>query len=256
VIALRRPKHVPKLLATKGKALADTAHALFSGDPAGFSAGTKTIPFDSTVYGSKAVKRRLLRLQADKCCFCESKISHNAYGDVEHFRPKAAWKQSGKNRLSRPGYYWLAYEWRNLLLCCQLCNQRHKGNLFPLRDPGTRAKSPSDTLAKEEPMFINPSTENPEAFIGFRGDTPYPINNDPRARLTIARLGLKRKPLRERRLDRLEIAKMIYQIASGIIPTSVPHRNEARALLASLSSPASEYSAALKCAVTDGFAFV
>ena len=256
MIELIRPTRVPSVLTKKGKPLAEAAHTLFSANPASYRDGISTFVFDSKVYGDKAVKEELLKMQADKCCFCESKITHISYGDVEHFRPKAAWKQSAHDGLSRPGYYWFAYEWSNLLLCCQLCNQRHKRNLFPLLNPLARALSLGDDVTNEDPMFINPSTENPETLIGFRGDTPYPINDDPRAKLTIEGLGLKRKPLRDRRLAWLEAVKKVYQIAKGIIPASAAHKNEAVGLLTKWSSPGSEYSAAVKCAVNDGFVFV
>ncbi|MDB5246711.1 MAG: hypothetical protein JWQ40_1105 [Segetibacter sp.] len=65
--------------------------------------------FDSKIYGSAEVKNCLIALQNYKCCFCESKIGHIGYGDVEHYRPKAGWVQ-GNEKLNKPGYYWLAYE--------------------------------------------------------------------------------------------------------------------------------------------------
>ena len=70
--------------------------------------------------------------------FCESKVSHIAYGDVEHFRPKAGYRQRPEDPLVQPGYYWLAYEWSNLLFCCQLCNQRFKATIS--RSPTTRGE--------------------------------------------------------------------------------------------------------------------
>ena len=44
--------------------------------------------FDSSVYGHKTVKKALIEAQHGKCCFCEAKVVHISYGDVEHFRPK------------------------------------------------------------------------------------------------------------------------------------------------------------------------
>ena len=61
----------------------------------------------------------LLKAQHDKCCFCESKVTQVAYGDVEHYRPKAGYRQEHGAPLGRPGYYLLAYEWSNLMFCCQ-----------------------------------------------------------------------------------------------------------------------------------------
>jgi uncharacterized protein (TIGR02646 family) len=236
--------------------MAAETHSAVASDLPAHRSGAKKLEFDSTVYGASEVKQALLAMQADKCCFCESKITHIAYGDVEHFRPKAGWRQNSGDPLTRPGYYWLAYEWSNLLLCCQLCNQRFKGNLFPLRDSALRAVAPGDDLAKEEPLFINPSVENPEALIGFRGEMPYPINGDPRAERTISDLGLDRETLRERRLERLEMLRWAHKIALGEISASDDDRDEAAALLQTFSRPDAEYSAAVKAAIADGFQYV
>ena len=126
--------------------------------------------FDSGLYGAKSVKNGLKKAQLDKCAFCESKISHIAWGDVEHFRPKAAYRQGANEPLIRPGYYWLAYEWSNLLFCCQLCNQRFKGNDFPLIDVTRRAKSHHDSIRAEQPLFIHPAIGDPSLFLEFRAE--------------------------------------------------------------------------------------
>jgi hypothetical protein len=110
---------------------------------ADYCAGTRTFSFDPAIYGDVAVKAALVAAQHKKCCFCESIVGTD--GDVEHFRPKAACRQTSGDALTRPGYYWLAYDWSNLLLACGPCNQRHKGNLFPLADPSRRVTSHKDT---------------------------------------------------------------------------------------------------------------
>jgi uncharacterized protein (TIGR02646 family) len=245
----------PAILTEEGPDLVSTAEAAFNSDPAAYQAGDKTLAIDRDVYGHNSVKESLKEMQNEKCCFCESQITHIAYGDVEHFRPKAAWKQEDNDPLTRPGYYWLAYDWPNLLLCCQLCNQRHKANLFPLVDPSQRAHVAAD-VTNEEPVFINPSNENPEPLLAFRGDTPFAVSGNTRAARTISGLGLKRKPLRNRRLEKLEDLKLVHQIATGVIPASVAKQNEAIDLMQRRSAPNAEYSSAVKCAVGDGFAFV
>lgn len=89
---------------------------------------------------------------------CESKIGHIGYGDVEHFRPKAGWIQNIE-QLHEPGYYWLAYEWENLLLSGQRCNQHHKKNFFPLIKPSDRALSHHADASDEQPVFIHAANE-------------------------------------------------------------------------------------------------
>lgn len=53
------------------------------------------------------VKDALDKIYSKKCAYCEKKIFE--HGQVEHYRPKSI-------------YYWLAYSWDNLLLCCSACN--------------------------------------------------------------------------------------------------------------------------------------
>jgi hypothetical protein len=111
--------------------------------------GRLDLEFDRDVYA--LAKPALVAAQHEKCAFCEAKIRHTQPGDVEHFRPQAATRQSKDAPLRKPGYYWLAYEWTNLLLACAECNRRGKGNLFPLRDDARRAHHHRDPIQNEEP---------------------------------------------------------------------------------------------------------
>lgn len=143
-------------------------------------------------------------MRHDKCCFCEAKLTHISYGDVEHYRPKAAYKQADSEPLTSPGYYWLAYTWDNLLLSCTLCNQQYKKNLFPLQNPTDRARSHNDNIAAETPLLLNPTFSNPQDFIGFRAEIPYALNSNLHGKTTIAALGLDRENLNERRRTKLD----------------------------------------------------
>ena len=191
----------PSVLLHKGK---DACRS----DCAAFDGGARGFDFKRTIYADATVKNALRRAQHDKCCFCESKVSHVAHGDVEHFRPKARCRQS-RGGSPLPGYYWLAYEWTNLLYCCQVCNQRGKGDLFPLRDPGNRAASHHDDLHKEEPLFLNPAAEDPSEHIEFRDEQARPKKRSPKGRLTIQALGLNRTELRHQRLKYLRLLRQI-----------------------------------------------
>lgn len=64
-----------------------------------------------------------------RCAYCESSTSVVAFGDVEHFRPKSV-------------YWWLAYCYDNYTFSCQICNQKHKGDKFPLASPLKQMKGP------------------------------------------------------------------------------------------------------------------
>lgn len=162
------------------------------------------LEFDNTIYGHKSVKDVLVAMQHKKCAFCEADVRHVAPGDVEHFRPKAGVKQCDGDALERPGYWWLAYEWENLLFACSVCNSRGKGNLFPLENALKRCRKKTDALTGEKPLFINPADpneEDPEHLIEWRGSEPVAANGNMRARVTITALGLDRSDLWDHRRE-------------------------------------------------------
>lgn len=80
---------IPNILSTKGVAATVELINRFNNGEIEFA----STDFDSGIYGNKEVKNKLIETQDGKCCFCESKIAHISYGDVEHFRPKAGWVQ-------------------------------------------------------------------------------------------------------------------------------------------------------------------
>ena len=168
-----------------------------------YDQGERDFEFDSGIYAAKSVKNALVKAQHGKCCFCESQVTHVDYGDVEHFRPKGGFRQKESDPLSKPGYYWLAYDWSNLFLSCALCNQRYKRNLFPLLDRSKRARSHHDDIGDERPLFLNPAEDDPEKHIRFRAETPYAIGGSRRGKATIAALALDRPELQEMRRRRL-----------------------------------------------------
>ena len=175
-----------------------------------------TFVFDSSLYAAKSVKNALLKEQHDKCCFCESKVSHVAYGDVEHYRPKAGYRQNASDSLRRPGYYWLAYEWSNLLFCCQICNQKFKRNLFPLADTARRAVSHHDDISCEKPLLLHPGVNDPAEFLDFREEYLFAIDANPRGTKTIEALGLNREPLAKMRRDQLVLFNLLVEFRKVI----------------------------------------
>ncbi|HEX8349443.1 MAG TPA: hypothetical protein VF598_05760 [Hymenobacter sp.] len=163
------------------------------------------------IYNDIRVKERLRADQHNKCCYCESYFSSTSYGDVEHFRPKAGYQQDAADTLHKPGYYWLAYEWENLYFACQLCNQRYKGNYFPLANPAYRACSHADNLALEQPLLPDLATENPAAHLTFVQDAAQAL--DERGSVCIRVFGLDRPELIRRRIDKLKALKHAEFIA-------------------------------------------
>jgi uncharacterized protein (TIGR02646 family) len=165
--------------------------------------------FDASIYAHPSVKDALRQAQHRKCAFCESFFDHTGYGDVEHFRPKAGYKQRDSDQLRQPGYYWLAYAWDNLFYSCQLCNQRFKRNLFPLKDGRRRARSHTHGLDKEEPLLVDPSRLDAAAFIGFHEEQAYALGGCPEGKTTIEVLGLNRSELAEARGRSLKVLRWL-----------------------------------------------
>lgn len=134
----------------------------------------------------KQSKDQLKKETHDKCAYCEAPTSLVAYGDVEHYRPKSV-------------YWWLAYNYDNYLVSCQLCNQKFKKAKFPVRN--TRLKAPrvaknstdthlnnlAGTLGPdpldntqvqafealhlaERPLLLNPYIDNPSNIFAWQAD--------------------------------------------------------------------------------------
>lgn len=250
MIAIQRSAE-PAILSSNGKTERDALCKRYDSGNTIF----KTTDFKAEIYGHESVKTALKTMQHDKCCFCESKISHISYGDVEHFRPKAGYKQSKnkEDKLSSTGYYWLAYDWNSLLLSCTLCNQRYKANLFPLLDATKRAKNHHDNIADETPLFINPTSQNPEHHIEFR--EAIVVAKDEYGQHTIESLGLNRDALKQQRAAKLELIIHLakFVIAAEKHPEDVELKETAKKASLNLLKhlqPQAEYSAMIKAALS------
>lgn len=239
MIRVRKPVEPPKVLRTKGASARHSLSAAYSRAPRSYETGRKSFEFDSGLYAHAQVKQALREAQHDKCAFCESKFAHISYGDVEHFRPKAGWRQEEGEPLTQPGYYWLAYEWANLFLSCTLCNQRFKRNLFPLQTPTRRARSHKDEVTAEDPLLLDPSVDDPEAFISFREEVPYAVGGRARGEATIRILGLRRAELAEQRRDRLGYVKALRDL----VKLRGPEAAEAQDLLQRMQQDSAAYAA-------------
>lgn len=137
---------------------------------------------DPKLYGRKSIREEYFFSKDSpfysKCVYCETLISRTSEGDIEHFRPHGAvssksWEpimipDAQGQEIPHPGYYWLAYDWKNLVPACQTCNRSGKigtrrigkSTRFPVAK--THASQPGDDLAAEEPLLINPASGDPE----------------------------------------------------------------------------------------------
>lgn len=147
-----------------------------------------------------------------KCAYCETKISRAAFTErIDHYRPKDTIRiidaisiyqiendkpynrkliqVLNKSRKPHRGYFWLGYEWTNLLPTCSQCNLK-KSNIFPLENEENRISDDLDVerifvndmfdfkyfkgnsikLKSEEPLLLNPELDKVEKHLLFHGN--------------------------------------------------------------------------------------
>ena len=106
-----------------------------------------------------------------------------------------------------PGYYWLAYDYLNLLPACSACNRRAgdaasgvntgKSDIFPTLDDHWAACP--EEVPEELPALLNPWLDDPAEHLCFDPDTGLVEGATDRGRVTVDLLGLNRDGLPEAR---------------------------------------------------------
>jgi uncharacterized protein (TIGR02646 family) len=119
------------------------------------------------------IKAAVLRETHHKCAYCEAKMRHVDFGDVEHVYPKR----------HRPD---LVVAWTNLTLACAVCNT-FKAHYYSTTSP-----------------LVHPYEEDPATHVVFLGPMVFHIPGDAKGERTWKRLRLNRVELLERRAERLE----------------------------------------------------
>ena len=246
MVRIDKPEEAPEVLRTRGKKKRRVMASLYTRFAENYNQGKKSFRkhLDPRIYGHPSVRETLIEAHHGKCCYCEMKLRD---GDIEHFRPKG--RVADDN--THPGYYWLAYEWSNLLFACKTCNQRFKRTLFPLRDPSKRARSHQGNLSEEEPLLIHPAEEDPERFISFQKHEAVALH--PRGKTTIEVLGLNQRELREARLEQYKDLERLHTIIQlkGVLPTDFV--NTAQEALDKAVSNQAQYSAMARAVLKAGF---
>lgn len=174
---------VKKDLADKPAILshADTVAALHrihqQGNGASISEKYYQDPYHEEGKRQMRVRDKLNEFYLHKCAYCETLCK----AEIEHYRPKKAVKDPQANN----GYYWLCYEWSNLIPSCHDCNTSGgKGNQFPVK--GTRLLTPSmlpdgtldlsksvagqSPLIDEQPYLLHPELDEPDGYLGVQLD--------------------------------------------------------------------------------------
>ncbi len=203
MIAIAKSPVPPTSLASAAPAARQALEQAYDADPAGCQQpGAVALKPQRGIYAARDVKQQLRVDQYQKCAYCETCFVHSSPGDVEHYRPKAGYRQTATGRVQGPGYYWLAYDWQNLLFACEDCNRARKRQLFPLaNDPTGRARTHHDSLAQEAPLLLNPTAVDPAVHLTFADEVATPLT--PEGRATIAACALNRVALLADRRERL-----------------------------------------------------
>ena len=197
MIHIKRPKHAPSSLKKvysgrvkspkiPGKTETETVIKRYTDYLS--STQDKQFQFKYERYSDREVNAALRNLFHGKCAYCESRYAATQPMDIEHWRPKGEIKEHVPNKKPKsikPGYYWLAADWSNLLPSCIDCNRGRtqvdkfegtevvlgKQNQFPLEKPDKRVRSHEnfdENVGKSEgPLLINPCDEDPEDFFRY-----------------------------------------------------------------------------------------
>jgi uncharacterized protein (TIGR02646 family) len=160
ILLIKRPK--PRVLEVNAQRWTTELLAIID-------AGEDPSPTKKGRYNHQDIKSELLLETQEKCAYCESKLTHVTYGDIEHITPKSA----------RPE---LSFEWLNLTVACDVCNTK---------------KSNKEGL-------IDPYIPNPEDHFLFLGPMMFLKSENDAARIAHTVLDLNRTPLLERRKEKLD----------------------------------------------------
>lgn len=181
-----------------------------------------------------------------KCAYCEGFCK----AEIEHYRPK----KGVVGLTGHKGYYWLCYEWSNLIPSCRYCNtEGGKGNQFPIA--GMRVNLPSfnldftinkaqsyassSPLIDEKPYLLHPEIDNPSDYLGVKLDSQGEgiiltgiDGSNQRGDQTIQICNLNRKELKLKRLRVVdEFIKCINLQFIAVKDGLLPPKNLSKALV-------------------------
>lgn len=243
MINVVRPKDVPEILTTNGVKENEENKRLYEDKPASYLDGTDKFDIKPAIYGDrKTVKAILKKAQHYKCCYCE-KDQEDEDGAVEHYRPKGEYKNGEKGHEGKPGYYWLAYEWTNLLFVCNKCN-RAKSSYFPLlQGESNRARCHQDTIDAETPLIIDPSTNiDISQHIDFKNQFIQISGNSKYGQETIKYCQLDRDALNNKRYKAIKEIEKCIAILKGELAMQEKDIEDSKSYLRDVLDGIAEYS--------------
>jgi len=126
-----------------------------------------------TDYRYPANKDALRAASFDKCMYCESKVSHLYFGDVEHIKPKSLFPT-------------LEFAWDNLGFVCARCNNAKRDQWH------------------DHTPYVNPYDEDPLTHLAPLGVLVVHRAGSERGEVTWRDIDLNRTELLERRGERIK----------------------------------------------------
>jgi energy-coupling factor transporter ATP-binding protein EcfA2 len=168
-------------------------------------------PIDDAVIAGPEVLDVLLRSFDGKCAYCETPAE--GLRAHRHRPPQEALNPDGT--VARDHYWFLAYEWENLVPACGECVS-HKGQRFPVAG-SSRAWGPSSRaeLDVERPLLIDPSFDDPERLVHYEDDGR--LAGDERAAASADVMGLNRPDLVAQRAAAMdEVRRTIDAAREGL----------------------------------------
>jgi len=166
-------------------------------------------PFNNEI--DKELKKFLHEVFYGRCGYCETKIDSPHLGNVDRYRPNNGVRD--KNEYHQDLYWWLTFDWGNLVYCCKECNQ-YKANYFPIN--GKRMVDRKINENMEIPLLLNPYQDNPEEHITIDDDCHF-VGLTLKGEQTISLLRLNREKLlfeREKLKNKID-SLILYYIDQG-----------------------------------------
>jgi len=160
-------------------------------------------PFEHDVVQTAEVVQALVTLGRGLCAYCESLTPTPL---VDHFRPTEEAASLDGRTVARDHYWWLAYEWENLLPTCPKC-MSHKGNRFPVKGPRATPAPGRGLPTAEHALFLDPCRDQPEQSLAYEDGRVVPL--DERGATTIEGIALNRTELVANRARAADEARTI-----------------------------------------------
>ena len=168
-------------------------------------------PIEDALVQTVEVVQALTVLGHGLCAYCESPTPTPL---VSRFRPAEEAASLDGRQVDRDHYWWLAYEWDNLLPTCPVC-MSHKGKRFPVKGPRAIPAPGHGVPTTEDALFLDPCRDRPEGSLAYDDDGRV-VPLDERAAAMIDGIGLNRADLVDDRARAAEEARVVIgRVLSG-----------------------------------------